>query len=73
MPQFNGLDTFLLLVNTVKTIWVNFTIGDNQRLAMSIKCAGVIGYKTITRHDGTLKLSGIVKDHHTTKCHGGGQ
>ena len=42
------------------SIWVNFTVGDDQRLEMSRKCAGVFCYKTITRHAGNLKLSGIV-------------
>ena len=48
-------------------IWVNFTVGDDQRLEMSRKRAGVCCYKTITRHAGNLKRSGIVKHHQGTK------
>ena len=74
-------DSLLILMSNedylrTASIWVNFKVGDDQRLEMSRKYTVVVCYKTITRHAGTLKLSGIVKHHHATKwcifSHGGG-
>ena len=65
---------FTFFVAYMAYIWVHFTVGDDQRLEMSRKHAGVFCYKIITRHAGNFQglLSTIRPPNSALFSHGGG-